>query len=200
MHRARSFLSVLAALTLAMGGLAACGGDDDDAADDETTTTESEDQGGENTLQVEMQDYSYETSGALAEGWTRLEFENTGEEYHMAGLGRLKEGVTLADVTDALSQAGGEEGGEESSGEEESSEESLGEVELISSQETTSTTAGDNTASSIEEAPATSEGTTDTSTDDQPTSSDDTTDSTHGDDTTDSTVGDDDAAEEESEG
>ena len=39
-------------------------------------------------LQVEMVDYGYETSGALAEGWTRLEFENTGEEYHMAGLGR----------------------------------------------------------------------------------------------------------------
>ena len=99
--------------------LAACG-EDDDSGDEATPSASGsgdKDEKGEATVSIEMKDYAFAVSGAMAEGGS-IEFSNTGKEYHMTGFGKLKDGKTIKDVTDALDEQsgppeGGEEGGEE---------------------------------------------------------------------------------------
>jgi hypothetical protein len=95
---------------LALAGLGACGDDDDDSA--ATTTTEAGAEtgsgtGGENELSIEMVDYGYKVSGSIKAGRATVSTTNTGKEWHMAGFGKLKEGVTVAQLGAALA-AGGE--------------------------------------------------------------------------------------------
>jgi hypothetical protein len=105
---------MLALSALLAVGLAACGSDDDDdAADTETTTAQEE---GSDTIQIEYLDYAYQVSGPLTAGGT-IEIKNDGKEFHMMGLGRIKDGKTLDDVK-AVLESEGEEGGEEGGGEE----------------------------------------------------------------------------------
>jgi len=102
--------AVLVALSLVAAG---CGDDDDDGA-------AAPDAGGQDagsaTVEIEMVDFGYVVSGPLGTGVQTIETTNTGAEIHMVGLGRLKDGVTLADVTAALT--GGDEEPEEGGGEE----------------------------------------------------------------------------------
>lgn len=100
---------------LMAGALGACGDDDDDETTTDTTAAGaagSDD--GDNTLAVEMVDYGYEVDGELKAGLATITSTNTGDEWHMAGFGRLKEGRTVAELVTALQAAGGgggEEGG-----------------------------------------------------------------------------------------
>jgi hypothetical protein len=103
---------VVAGVTaLALFG-AACGDDDDDA------TTASTDQpaatgdasGGENVLEVGMQDYLFSLEGELEAGAISLAMRNEGEELHETAMARLQDGKTLDDVRAALEEAGGEDG------------------------------------------------------------------------------------------
>lgn len=97
--------------TLVVATFAACGDDDEtDTAATSTTT------GGQatNELDVEMIDYAYKVNGTLKSGLVTINSVNTGQEWHMAGYGRLKPGKTVADLTKALQeQGGGPERGEQ---------------------------------------------------------------------------------------
>ena len=101
---------------LAMGTLGACGDDDDEAASPTATgsgssTTAAAGDSAANELNIEMVDYGYKVTGSLKAGLATVTSTNTGKEWHMAGLGKLKEGATVEDVTKALQASG--EGGEE---------------------------------------------------------------------------------------
>jgi hypothetical protein len=80
--------AVIAALAVATSALAACGDDDENEAAPDAT--------------IEMSEYRYDVSGEIPkEGLVRL--ENTGDEFHMIGVGRLKdERTTLKEATEAL--------------------------------------------------------------------------------------------------
>jgi hypothetical protein len=89
-------LSLLAVVGLA---LAACGSDDDDEATTNTTTSAGT-VGGDDAV-VELHEYAYEVSGKLRPGGT-LRVRNTGDEFHMMGLAKLKAGKTFEDAKAAL--------------------------------------------------------------------------------------------------
>lgn len=102
MRSLRRPAAVFIAVALA-GGLAACG-DDDEAAT--TTTTVA----GSDAVDITMTDYAYAVSGNLKSGGT-IRLANTGNEFHMIGLLKLKDGKTIEDVTALLEAEGGDEGG-----------------------------------------------------------------------------------------
>lgn len=116
MQRSRRSTTVLLALTALLAlGLGACGDDDDDSTAASTTTTAGAggaDEEGAASIDVEMIDYAYKVSGPLQAGGT-VKLSNTGKEFHMLGMGKLKPGKTLDDFREVLSQ-GGPEGGEAS--------------------------------------------------------------------------------------
>lgn len=99
-----------ATAALVLGGVA-CGGDGDNnnnqATGSPTPTANA------NTITIEEKEYAYLVTGELTAGWTTLDVRNTGSEYHMMGLGRLKPGKTLQDVTASFSAlfGGGPPGG-----------------------------------------------------------------------------------------
>jgi hypothetical protein len=82
---------VLSALT------AACGGDSQNTADNNTDTGGSE-QSATNRIDVTMQDYAFVAEGEVTAGPALVNFENVGEEFHHAIVGKLGEGKTLEDV------------------------------------------------------------------------------------------------------
>lgn len=103
--------------TLLAGVLGACGDDDDVSSPDTTapaeSTTAADHNGKENTIEIEMVDYGYKVEGTLETGVATITSKNTGEEWHMAGLGKLKEGKTVEQLVEALKSSGGPEGGGE---------------------------------------------------------------------------------------
>ena len=99
----------IVAVALLATALAACGDDDDDA-DTAATATGAAEGATENTLDLEMVDYAYNIKGTVNAGLVTINSSNTGEEWHMAGYGKLKPGKTLADVTKAMQEQGGGEG------------------------------------------------------------------------------------------
>ena len=110
--RGRSLVLRGLAAMLALG-LAACGGDDDEPAQP-TSTTEAEPVGSD-SIEIEYVDYGYAVSGALNAGGT-IEIENSGREFHMMAVARIKPGKTLDDLTDVMglrvSGSAGSGGGE----------------------------------------------------------------------------------------
>ena len=56
---------------------------------------------GSNTLTVKAGEYTYKFSGSPKAGWTQINFENDGVEYHMMAILPLKKGVTVAQLTKA---------------------------------------------------------------------------------------------------
>jgi hypothetical protein len=56
---------------------------------------------GSNTLTVKSGEYTYQFSGSPKAGWTQINFENDGIEYHMMAIFPLKKGVTVAQLTKA---------------------------------------------------------------------------------------------------
>jgi hypothetical protein len=90
MKRLGKLLMVTFALVLGAVGLAACGSDDD--ASEGTA------------VDVIMDDFSFEVSGDLTEGGG-VRLVNEGDEVHMIGFGKLKDGATVDDVKDALENA-----------------------------------------------------------------------------------------------
>lgn len=91
-----------------IGTLGACGDDDDDTV---APTPDGAEQTGDNALEIEMIDYGYKVSGKLRPGLATITSKNTGDEFHMAGFGKLKPGKTVAELTKALEAAGEGEGG-----------------------------------------------------------------------------------------
>lgn len=100
-------LRVLLVLALIVATFGACGDDDD--------TTESGGGEGENAASVTMREYNFLVDGELTAGSAAITMKNTGKEFHMVGLGKLKAGKTLSDVQTTLSQVlgGAGEGGSE---------------------------------------------------------------------------------------
>lgn len=148
----RSTTRALAALMCAVALVGSACSDDDDTTD--ATGTGTTEDTGDNAIGIEMSEYAYVVDGTLEEGWTTFDLTNTGDEFHMIGFGRMRDGVDLDTVKTTLQEAfggGGEgegEGGEEPAGEGASDanatedDHALGEVQLISAQsddETTST-------------------------------------------------------------
>lgn len=118
-NRRTRWVVALTAAALVMGALGACGDDDDDEEATATTTTEAAPRASD-TVDVEYFEMGYRVSGPLVAGGT-LQLRNTGAQFHMMGLGRLKPGRTLDDLRKALSEAGppgggGPQGGEQPSG------------------------------------------------------------------------------------
>lgn len=105
----RSIRALFLVAILSMS-LAACGGDDDGGGAS-ATTTEAE-ASGPNVLTVKELDYSYSVKGKAREGWLTIDVENTGKEWHMVGIGKLKDGKTLKDAQ-AIFAEGPPEGGDE---------------------------------------------------------------------------------------
>jgi hypothetical protein len=56
---------------------------------------------GSNTLTVKAGEYTYKLSGSPKAGWTQINFQNDGVEYHMMAVFPLKKGVTVAQVKKA---------------------------------------------------------------------------------------------------
>ena len=56
---------------------------------------------GSNTLTVKAGEYTYKLSGSPKAGWTQINFENDGNEYHMMAVFPLKKGVTVAQLKKA---------------------------------------------------------------------------------------------------
>ena len=56
---------------------------------------------GSNSLTVKAGEYTYKFSGSPKAGWTQINFENDGVEYHMMAVFPLKKGVTVAQLTKA---------------------------------------------------------------------------------------------------
>ncbi len=56
---------------------------------------------GSNTLNVTAGEYTYKVKGSPKSGWTQINFENGGTEYHMLVIAPLKKGVTLKQVKTA---------------------------------------------------------------------------------------------------
>ena len=98
---------MLLVLALVLGiGLAACS-DGDGTGAGRTTTTVTEagsgaEDGGVNSLAVDMKEYSYALSGQLQAGTSTVSLKNSGAELHMAAFSLLKDGKTEADVQAAL--------------------------------------------------------------------------------------------------
>jgi hypothetical protein len=87
-QRVRGFAAVVAAC-LAMLGVSAAVAPSAGAA-------------GSNTFTVKAGEYTYKLSGSPKAGWTQINFQNDGTEYHMMAVLSLKKGVTLAQVKNAL--------------------------------------------------------------------------------------------------
>ena len=102
---------VMALVAVAALGMAACGDDDDEASETTTPTTEARPQGAA-SVTVDMNEFSYAVSGPLTAGGT-MKLANKGKEFHVAAMGKLKPGKSLADVQQVLSEMGPEGGGEE---------------------------------------------------------------------------------------
>jgi hypothetical protein len=83
-------ITVSFALVLGTVGLAACGSDDGSGEGD--------------AIDITLDDYSFAVSGDLTEGGD-ITLTNEGDEVHMIGFGRLKDGATVDDVKDALENA-----------------------------------------------------------------------------------------------
>jgi hypothetical protein len=95
------WLTPLLVLVLSVGVLAGCGDDDDDTADTGSTRTSAAEKSG---VTVTMKEYAYAVSGKLAAG-DPIELKNEGNEVHMMGIGKLKAGVTVAQLREALAKA-----------------------------------------------------------------------------------------------
>lgn len=124
------------ATALMTGALAACGDDDEEATSD-TTAAETGGGSGDNRLEVEMVDFGYKVDGEVKAGLVTVESTNTGDEWHMAGFGKLKTGKSVEDLVTALQGAGGPPGG----GDTETT--SAGATLRAAGQETTTTTPGE---------------------------------------------------------
>ena len=93
----------VAALVLALG-LGACGDDDEGDGAADAGVDAGGDTGGDapEPAEIVMQDYSYVVRGEAPVGGA-LRFTNDGEEVHMVAMGRFRDGMTIADVQEALS-------------------------------------------------------------------------------------------------
>jgi hypothetical protein len=115
MHRSRGGrVRVVALCAMVAMGLVACGDDDDDEAADTTTETTAAGAAPQasGSVTVDMSEYAFAVSGPLTAGGT-IKLANRGREFHVAAMGKLKPGKTLADLQTALSQSGPEGGGGE---------------------------------------------------------------------------------------
>ena len=135
----------LLAIALVGVALAGCGDDSDDG-----TNAGGDGDGGTNAITVEMKDYSYVVKGELQEGFATITTTNTGDEFHMMELFKLKDGVTLDEVKDELAKQtgqGGTEGGESEDDAPTTTEGALEspDFELIAQTSSTSTTEGEMT-------------------------------------------------------
>jgi hypothetical protein len=99
-RRYRRFAPVLALSAVLALGMAACGSDDGEEA--ETTTTVEAVQGSD-MVTIDMTDYAYTVSGPLTAGGM-IRFTNSGKEYHLAAMGKLKPGKTLEELKATLDQ------------------------------------------------------------------------------------------------
>ncbi len=110
-------LRVVSLVAVAALGLAACG-DDEDTESAETTTPTTAAKQGAASVSVDMTEMAFAVSGPMTAGGT-IKLANRGQEFHMLGIGKFKPGKTMADLQQALSQAGppggggGEGGGEQ---------------------------------------------------------------------------------------
>jgi len=104
MRTGRNLLRVIGVLALLAMPLAACGGDDDDSAsggDDTGSSTTEAPANGEADATIDMHEYAYTVSGTVRTGGT-IHLANTGKEFHMLGVGKLKAGKTYDDAVSAL--------------------------------------------------------------------------------------------------
>lgn len=122
MHRSRWMRALIALAAVALLG-AGCGDDDDEDVSSATTVEGDDDEidvAGTSTVTIEMVDFGYEVSGPLATGTQTFETTNSGDEIHMMGIAKMKDGVTIEQVTETLNDSG-EEGGAEEQPEEDAS-------------------------------------------------------------------------------
>ena len=57
---------------------------------------------GSNNLNVKAGEYTYKVSGSPKSGWTQINFDNKGVEYHVLGVVQLKKGVTVKQLKAAF--------------------------------------------------------------------------------------------------
>lgn len=95
------------ALTLLV--LPACGGDEDGGSPRSSgtpsapsATASATAAGEENAVAISGIDYGFSVTGTPKQGLTRITFENTGQDFHMAAIARLNDGKSAADALTAL--------------------------------------------------------------------------------------------------
>jgi hypothetical protein len=91
-------------------GLVACGDDDDEAADTTTQPTTAAAPQASSSVSVDMTEMAFTISGPLSAGGT-VKLANRGREFHVAAMGKLKPGRTMADIETALRESGPPGGG-----------------------------------------------------------------------------------------
>ncbi len=101
--RRKSLSAIVLTLILLLAGCS--DGDSTEPESEETTeeATASAPVEGAPVVDVEMLEYAYKISGPMAAGGT-MRVSNTGQEMHMIGTGRLKDGKTMDDVAEAFNQ------------------------------------------------------------------------------------------------
>ncbi|MGH2807382.1 MAG: hypothetical protein ACRDKT_08900 [Actinomycetota bacterium] len=88
----------LYAAALVMAAMAAACGGNSQAADGNTDAGSDTEQSATNMLDITMQDYAFAVDGEVTAGPALLNFDNVGEQFHHAIVGKLGEGKTLEDV------------------------------------------------------------------------------------------------------
>lgn len=101
MTRSKRLSPLLAVLVLSVA-LAACGSDSEGGGSSSSSPTPKS--GGSDTVDVSMGEFAFNVSGKLTAGG-RIQLSNKGEEMHMMGVVKLKDGVTVAKVKETLAKA-----------------------------------------------------------------------------------------------
>ena len=112
MARFRDVARVAFVFALAGGLLVACGDDDDSTAagDDGGTSTTASPSSAAPDASVDMHEYAYTVKGDVRAGGT-IHLANTGKEFHMLGVAKLKAGKTYDDAVAALKSESEEDDG-----------------------------------------------------------------------------------------
>ena len=111
-RRGRRSWAAAAVVSLALAGVTACGSDKAGSASSASpagggpsaAATKAAEAGTANTLDVVALDYSYRISGSPQPGLVAMTFDNKGKYAHEMGVSKLKDGVTLDQIKQALAK------------------------------------------------------------------------------------------------
>lgn len=97
----RTIAAVLG-IGLAVAVTGACGNDKKGSTPNASGAASTTPAGETNAVSIDAVDYGYSVSGSVKAGLTKITFSNTGQDFHMMEMARLKDGKTVADMLAVL--------------------------------------------------------------------------------------------------